>query len=222
MGIHFMRARAAADRTVQQPTSKRLTRRHAVGAGLAATWVAAAARAGEPAGTVEALRGDAYALSAPARRTLALASDVFVGDSVVTSAQSSLGLHLGAATRIRLGPEAQLRIDRFLMNIGGILVLERGGMLFDHAPTDGDNETAVRSPFGLIAIRGTRFFAGPSNGVFGVFVADGTVRVIGVNISVQVTSGLGTDISRPGAEPTDPARWTQDRIERALASVSVS
>ena len=33
--------------------------------------------------------------------------------------------------------------------------------------------------FGLIAVRGTRFFAGPSNNVFGVFVESGSVVVSG-------------------------------------------
>jgi hypothetical protein len=77
----------------------------------------------------------------------------------------------------------------------------------------------VRSPFGLIAVRGTRFFAGPSDDVFGVFVARGVVTVVGQYTAVEVREGLGTDIVRPGAEPTPPHPWGAARIERALALV---
>ncbi|HKM62769.1 MAG TPA: FecR family protein [Acidisphaera sp.] len=169
---------------------------------------------------VEALRGEAYAMEAAGRRTLAPAAEVSVGDLVSTAAQSSLGMRLGMATEVRLGPEAQLRIDRFLVNVGGVLELARGSMVFDHAPTAGGIDVTVRSPFGLMAVRGTRFFAGPSNGVFGVFVVEGTVLVVGSNTSVEVTKGLGTDIVRPGAEPTNPHPWGAARIATALASVT--
>src|SRR6266508_2283343 len=102
-------------------------------AALAAPWLAAPrASAAEPAGAVETTRGECYALTAATRRDLAPAAAVFVGDAVGTGAQSALGLHLGAATQVKLGAEARLRIDRFLVNAGGVLVLDRGGMLYDH------------------------------------------------------------------------------------------
>ena len=81
-------------------------------------------------------------------------------------------------------------------------------------------DLAVRSPFGLIAVRGTRFFAGPSNGVFSVFVERGAVQVVGVNTWVIVTGGSGTDIAQPGGEPTHPHPWGAARIANAIASVS--
>ena len=56
-----------------------------------------------------------------------------------------------------------------------------------------------RSPFALIAVRGTLFFAGPSNGVFGVFVGRGFV---------EVTGGDRTVVIRPGLAPTLPTPVT--------------
>jgi hypothetical protein len=35
-----------------------------------------------------------------------------------------------------------------------------------------------------VAVRGTRFFAGPSNGVFGVFVVRREVMVVGMNTAM--------------------------------------
>jgi ferric-dicitrate binding protein FerR (iron transport regulator) len=189
--------------------------------GLGASWPATRSAFGaEPAGAVEIARGECYALAAAARRPLAPASEVFVGDAVGTGPQSALGLHLGAATQVKLGAEARLRIDRFLVNAGGTLVLERGAMVYDHDASAGQTNATVRSPFGLVAVRGTRFFAGPSNGVFGVFVERGAVTVTGVRTTVLLVSGFGTDIGQPGGEPTEPHPWGAGRIASAFGSAS--
>jgi hypothetical protein len=196
-------------------------RRRGILGGAGAAWFfgSAAGLAAELAGEVKSSRGDCYAQTAAERRPLAPPAQVFQGDSVGTGVQSALALHLGNTTEVRLGEEAWLRIDRFLVNAGGVLVLERGAMVYDHDAAAGPGDVSVRSPFGLMAVRGTRFFAGPSNGVFGVFVERGAVSVVGVRTAVLVVSGLGTNIARPGAEPTPPAPWGAARIKAALASV---
>src|SRR5579871_2811645 len=170
-----------------------------------------AVHAAEAAGKVETARGECYAQTTSARRQLAPAEAVFVGDTVGTGVQSALGMHLGVATELRLGAEARLRIDRFLVDAGGVLTLERGALLYDHDEKTGQSDVTVRSPFGLVAVRGTRLFAGPSNGVFGVFVERGAVTVVGQRTAVLLVSGTGTNIARPGAEPTDPAPWGAQR-----------
>jgi hypothetical protein len=195
------------------------TKRRTVLAGLIPALGVRHVRAAERAGEVESSRGECFALAATARRALAPSATVFVGDTVGTGAESALALRLGTATEVHLGQKAQLRIDRFLINAGGVLELEQGGMLFDHDGKAGGSNLAVRSSFGLMAVRGTRFFAGPSNGVFGVFVQRGAVMVVGVNQAVMVASGMGTNIVQPGAEPTAPAPWGVARIDAAIASV---
>jgi hypothetical protein len=195
--------------------------RRAIVAGLGAMLLPpVAARAAERAGEVESSRGDCYAMTAAARRALEPAAAVYVGDAVGTGEASALGMHLGTATEVRLGPMARLRIDRFLMNAGGVLELQRGGMLFDRDTKTPAGDLSIRSPFGLIAVRGTRFFAGPSAGRFGVFVQRGAVTVVGPTTAVLVGVGFGTDIARPGDEPTTPAPWGAARIDAALASVA--
>ncbi len=184
---------------------------------LAVRLTPADAAAAVRAGAVETSRGDCFARTVSSRRTLTPEAAVFVGDSVGTGVDSSLGLLLGAATKIRLGAETQLRIDRFIVNAGGILNLDRGAILYDHDPKDGADAVAVRSPFGLLAVRGTRFFAGPSNGVFGVFVERGAVMVVGVHTAVRLAPGQGTNLAAPGAEPTPPVVWAPARVAAAMA-----
>jgi hypothetical protein len=194
--------------------------RRGVLAGFAAFPLAGIAWAAPPAaGKVEAIRGSAFALREAARRPLAVAADLFVGEQVATGTRSALAIRLGTATLIRLGANTTLKIDRYLVNTGGILELGQGAMVFDRDETAPKADLAVRSPFGLMAVRGTRFFAGPSNGVFGVFVERGLVMVVGASTEVEVGPGLGTDITAPGGEPTPAHPWGRTRIAAAFASV---
>ena len=110
--------------------------------------------AAEPAGAVESSRGECFAQISAMRRALAPAAALFIGDTVATGAQSALSLRLGTATQVKLGAEARLHIDRFVVNAGGMLVLESGGMLYDHDPTADQGNVAVRVPFGEYAVRG--------------------------------------------------------------------
>jgi hypothetical protein len=188
--------------------------------GAAVTLAAGSLDAEEaPAGTIEALRGDAFAEGPKPRRALQPKAQVFIGDMVETAVNSALTMHLGKATIVKLGALAKFRIDSFVVDAGGTFDLDQGPMLIDHNGGKDEN-LQVRSPFGLMAVRGTMFFAGPSNDVFGVFVARGLVAVTGGGRTVILRPGLGTNIAQPGDAPSEPRRWSPGRITAALRSVN--
>lgn len=176
------------------------------------------ARAVERVGSIEDVTGEAFGELESVRRTLDRAAPVFLSEEVVTGVASRLGMRLGRNTTVRLGEQARLKIDRFLVNAGGEITLQSGPLLFDGQPRRAGVQ--IRSPFALIAVRGTRFFAGPSNNRFGVFVVRGAVTVASAGQQVIVREGEGTDIASPGAPPTPVKRWAAERIRAALASVS--
>jgi ferric-dicitrate binding protein FerR (iron transport regulator) len=176
------------------------------------------AHAAEPVGSVEEITGEAFGELDSARRTLDRAAPVFLSEEVVTGAASRLAMRLGRDTTVKLGEQARLKIDRFLVNAGGEITLRSGPMLFNGRPHGAGVQ--IRSPFALIAVRGTRFFAGPSNDRFGVFVARGSVAVSSAGQQVILREGEGTDVAFPGAPPTPVKRWGTERIRAALASVS--
>jgi len=177
------------------------------------------ASAAERVGSVEDVKGEAFAELDNARRTLDPAAPVFLGDEVATGIASRLGMRLGRDTMVRLGEQARLKIDRFLVDAGGDMTLRSGPLLFDRPPGRAP-AAVIRSPFALIAVRGTQFFAGPSNERFGVFVARGSVAVTSAGQQVILREGEGTDIASPGTPPTPVKRWAPERIRAALASVS--
>jgi len=190
-----------------------------VGTLLASAAFKGSLHAADPAGRVEEIKGEAFADASNQHRPLEKASSLFVGDRVGTGASSRLTMLLGEDTTIKLGEKAQLVIDQFLSTTGGEITLQSGPVLFDRPSGSRPVPVKIRSSYGLIAVRGTKFFAGPSNGVFGVFVDRGTVAVSGGGSEVVLQAGQGTNLESPGAKPSAPSTWSPERIRGALDSV---
>ncbi len=178
-----------------------------------------ASRAAEQVGAVQDVKGDAFAEADGRRRNLERSAPLFLKDVVATGPDARLVLHLGSATTLQLGASARLTIDRFLVNIGGDITLQSGPILFDRPEDSAPVDMQFHGSFGLIAVRGTRFFAGPSAGVFGVFVARGAVTVWAAGTEVVVRAGEGTNIPLAGGAPSTPTPWGAERIRNAMQSV---
>ena len=208
------------DRTWPRPC---VMHRRAVIAGILATGLVLAggrpAAAADPAGLVHSAEGRVTGLLSGSVRNLQPRSEVFLQELVQTYASARLQMALGP-TWVSLGERTRLKIEKSLVEQGGQLLLERGALLFDRPEGSGAGEPVVRTPFAIIAARGTRFFVGPSKGVIGVFVERGSVLVRNNAGRVVLRAGEGTDLTSPDVAPTPPAPWGAPRIAAALASVS--
>lgn len=142
-------------------------------------------------------------------------------DFVATGKESFAELALGEDTSLLLGSETELLIDTFIAGQGGTIELGTGQMVFDRPEGLAKIDLTMRTAFGMIGVRGTKFFAGPNRGVFGVFVEHGLVEVTGGGVTRQVGRGQGVDIAAPGAAPSEVARWGEARIREAYASVGI-
>src|SRR3974377_53327 len=89
----------------------------------------AKAAGAEQAGTVEEIKGEAFAAAANVRRTLDREAAIFLGDDVGTERESRLSMRLGRDTTIRLGEQARVKIERYLVDAGGQIVLNGGARL---------------------------------------------------------------------------------------------
>jgi hypothetical protein len=132
---------------------------------------------------------------------------------------------------VKVGPTgvvAGVDLNPGMLNVAGSLKTpdDAASVQWQEASADrlpfpnGSFDIQIRSPFALIAVRGTRVFAGPSNGPFGIFVERGVVTVTGGGQQVVLHSGEGTDFFTPGSAPTPVKRWQPPHIRAALASVS--
>jgi ferric-dicitrate binding protein FerR (iron transport regulator) len=167
-------------------------------------------------GKVTDIRGTASAETAAGMRPLAEDGPVFLAELLRTGDESRLGLHLGLRTSVRLGARSKLRVDRYIADAGGEIIVDSGQLLFDGRARRG---LTVRSPYALIAVRGTKFFAGQLDNGFSVFVARGVVGVSAAGTQVILREGDGTDIAFVGAPPSPAHKWGPPKIARAFALV---
>jgi ferric-dicitrate binding protein FerR (iron transport regulator) len=142
-------------------------------------------------------------------------------DFVATGKESFAELALGDDTSLLLGSETELLIDTFIAGQGGTIELGTGQMVFDRPEGLAKIDLTMRTAFGMIGVRGTKFFAGPSRGVFAVFVEHGLVEVTGGGVTRQVGRGQGVDIAASGAAPSEVVQWGEGRIREAYASVGI-
>ena len=167
-------------------------------------------------GKVTEIRGTASAEAAAGMRPLTENGPVFLEELLRTGDESRLGLHLGLRTSVRLGARSKLRVDRYIADAGGEIVVDSGQLLFDGRARRG---LTIRSPYALIAVRGTKFFAGQLDNGFSVFVARGAVSVSAAGTEVILRAGDGTDIAFVGAPPGPVKKWGAPKIARAFALV---
>jgi ferric-dicitrate binding protein FerR (iron transport regulator) len=196
--------------------------RRAVIVAIPAVLFGSSARAAaETIGEAVDVRGKVVARQVQDVRGLAKGAALMLQDRVETAEKSFARLELAGRTTVRLGSKARLLIDRFVAEVGGVLELGEGAMLLDRSDKLPKLDITIRSQFALIAVRGTRFFAGPSKGVFGVFVVRGVVEVEAAGVTRRLRRGEGVDIANPGDPPGEVARWKKPRIDAALKSVGL-
>ena len=84
------------------------------------------------------------------------------------------------------------------------------------------SNVAVATPVATIGIRGTEFWGGPIDGQpLGVFLVSGAVRVSNARGSrILNRAGQGTNIPSVGAAPGPVTIWPQDKVNRAIATVT--
>lgn len=206
------------------PVFDRMLNRRAVLAGAAAVAAAAGiqtASAVGPVGHAVNVSGSAAVARGAEVLTLVENFELMLDDTVTTRQDGFAQLLLTPDTTINLGTGATLLIDSFIAEQGGVLQLGGGAMVFDRPDGAPKADVIIKTTFALIGVRGTKFFAGPSNGAFGVFVEHGEVSVLAAGVKRVLNAGDGVDIAAPGAAPSEVKQWGKPRIEKAYASVGL-
>lgn len=187
----------------------------ATGFGVAVT------RASTVIGKANGVSGTVTRRQRDTEEVLGAGGSILDKDYVITGTESFADLQLGEDTRILLGGDTELLVDSFIAGQGGTLELGMGQMVFDRPEGLPKVDVAVRTAFGMIGVRGTKFFAGPSRGAFGVFVEHGQVSVDAGGVTRLVSGGEGVQMANPGDAPGEPVKWAQARIDEAYASVGL-
>ena len=182
----------------------------------------------ETIGTVSRIQGEASGARGGVVQALGLNASVFLNETVSTGAAARLELTFKDNTQLTLGENAKLMLDRYVFNptagrgtirfrlVGAFRFLS--GQLSKLARSDVSVTTAVAT----IGIRGTEFWGGPiDDQSLGVFLIAGAVRVSNAaGAQILNRPGQGTNIARPGAPPGPITFWPQDKVNRAIATVT--
>ena len=174
-----------------------------------------------PVGSAVDVQGSVKVQRGMLLQDLAPDSDIMLDDLILTAKGSFAELLLKTDTTINLSGEAQLLIDQFIIDQGGVLELGSGAMVFDRPEGATPADVTIKTAFAMIGVRGTKFFAGPSNEVFGVFAERGEVSVLANGVKRVLHAGEGCDVAAPGAAPSEVGPWGQKRIDAAYASVGL-
>jgi hypothetical protein len=118
--------------------------------------------------------------------TAGVGTPVHMGDAIQTGANARLEVTFRDDTRLTLGENARVVIDRYVFNpdrnIGEMaLTSSRGALRFATGKINqmDQKDVTVSTPYAALAVRGTEFWTGPINGHYGALLLHGKVKVSG-------------------------------------------
>lgn len=182
----------------------------------------------EKIGEVLDARGEVQKSNDNVETTVRPGTSLVNNDLITTGDESFASMKLGQDTKIVMGPNTEVLLDSFLAEQGGTLELVSGDMVFDRPEGLPKIDLTVRTTFGQIGVRGTKFFTGHSRGTFAVFVEHGIVEVKSGETIRKVAAGEGVDIASDsktrsmfGGDISKVKKWGKGRIEEAYKSVGL-
>jgi len=183
------------------------------------------AAAQEAIGAVSRIQGEA---SGTRGGPLALNASVFLNETVTTGAAGRLEVTFKDNTRLTLGENAKLTLNRYVFNPAAgrgtikFRVLGAFRFLSGQVSKLASADVSVTTSVATVGIRGTEFWGGPiDDQALGVFLVTGVVSVSNA-AGEQILSrpGQGTNIATPGSAPGPVTFWPQDKVDRAVATVT--
>lgn len=156
---------------------------------------------------------------------LAVNSPIHMQDIITTGDDGRLAITFSDGTIVTLGELARLQVDQFVFQPtttnSGIDLTIKGAFRFVTGQITSADGIRVHTPVAIIGIRGTDFFAGPVDGSFSVVLFEGAVAVTNPQgATVLQRPGQGIIVEGPAQAPGPATVWAQDKIDRAIASVS--
>jgi len=180
----------------------------------------------DPAGKVTRVQGAAMAMQNALPRPLKVGDIILAGDVLSTGQGARLEVTMVDETVLKLGEKAVLVVSEYVMdaNPNAALRLLQGAF----SATTGkitqlaDASFLVNTEVATIGVRGTTFWGGMLDDEFQVAMLEGTGVYVETRAGrVELTeAGQGTRIADIASRPADPVEWPQEKVDRALATVS--
>lgn len=187
--------------------------------------VATPAAAADLAATVLRLQGTAMARSPEGEaRALDTGAELYVGEEIRTEADTRLRMRLIDGAVITLGDHSTFTLVGYQPESEGMVLDLIEGVFRAVSGTINEQQArpmTVRTPLGVMGIRGTTFWGRQHEDHLEVALLEGKsvfVESEGVRVVLDEAKE-GTDVL-PGQPPTPPKPWGQQRLDAAAAMVS--
>ena len=185
------------------------------------------------------IQGDVQLLSTKPAQKAVIGMAIGADDRVRTAAGSRVLIVFTDGSRLRIGENAEVAIDHYSYQPSSgrgraLINFLKGAFRFTTGKISKmrDKRIEIRTRAANLAVRGTDFWVGPVDGAIGILLLSGALDVrtsagsvtlddkkAGTTIAVNTGSNqslVGTAI----AAPTAPARWSDARIQKALAQAA--
>lgn len=178
----------------------------------------------DPAGAVSRLKGTARTEVAGIVRPLAVGSEVFAGDKILTAKGTRIEIRMTDGGIITLGDDSVFTIGAFeAAERGRVLGLVKGVFLAltGKLPGGGLSPMTIHTPLAVIGVRGTTLWGQQDPTRLQVALLDGKrVFVESAGRRVELTVPLTGTSVLPGRPPTEPSRWSDERLNAAKRTVA--
>ena len=182
----------------------------------------------EDIGTVTRLKNTASVVRAGQQMNIETGFKVQEFDEILSGEEARVEITFHDGTKLNIGADCHIVIDKFMFDpdVGiGIAILRalQGPFRFitGHIGKTRDPQIVVQSRFGVIGVRGTDFWAGPSRGQYGVLLLEGSISVTNPSGQRILTEpGTGVNLTSNDVPPSEVTTWGAGRAAEALAAVA--
>jgi hypothetical protein len=185
-----------------------------------------ASAAEDEIGTVKRIQAEVDALRAADVLKLTVASGLQADDLLRSGNNARLEAELVDGTKFTLGEQAELKLDSYVYDPkrakrNRLVARVKGAFLFVGGKVEGGgSDVKVITANAVMGVRGTTFWGGPIDRVYGVLALSGVVTVTTNAGSVTLTDGQGTVITTADQPPEQPRVWPDQERSRAIATVT--
>lgn len=172
--------------------------------------------AAEPSGTAVAVVQSASAVGAGGQRLLVVSASLFMGDRVNTGGVGEAQIRFKDQTKLVVGPNSSLLIDKFVFNpdksAKAVSINALKGSFRFISGVSAKSAYSISTPTATIGIRGTRFDVSIVNGVTNFALYEGGAKVCKKGGGCVELKGSCEVVSIP---PSSPIKKLQGGVERA-------
>ena len=202
----------------------------AIGLAFIAAFSAApyAHAAGSEVGTVTRIQNSANVARQGKFLELQAGAKIKENDEVQSGPDARVEITFKDGTKLTIGENSLIAIDKFLFDpdsdVGAILLRALQGPFHFITGSIGKLEKKqieVQSRFGVIGVRGTDFWAGPSQNVYGVLLLKGLITVFNsAGGRILSAPGQGVNLTSANEPPGEVTVWGAARAQAALDAVA--